>query len=229
MNKLPKADPNSTAPIWVSSESVMRLYSTTSVKPPIDFKDDEQRTHHQNMSEKITRGELLARDELHNHILVSEKYHKRPKEGFADYVSDKDIFMVSERVKEAMEPYTLGNTVFHEMPILEPDGVTPVPGGPWFVLNSCEHRSCFVIEQDHKNVTTKIWRQERYAFLGGGPDQPLNINGSECRDVDLWRDPELSSALFFSDRLHKMFTDSSFYGDCDAAKMPLKFFPTRII
>ena len=128
--------------------------------------------------------------------------------------------MVSERVKALMETFDLGDTAFHEMIILDREGMIRTDG-PWFVFNwASEKTGCFVPEQTHRLAAEGT--PERGYSPCGHSKHFLVVRASSATGADLWTDPILHRTLFFSDRLKRAIDQAKF-------RKPIRFRECMVI
>lgn len=175
--------------------------------PYDDFAPMEVKYAHAAILGRLRRGEPVERSELPDHLFVDETRKKLPKAGLPDFFHAVSLRVVSERAKTLMEQFDLGDTRFHEVPILDKDHETPLEGR-WYIFNWISSKSCFVPE------LTESWAasgapETGYRARSIGKAR-LVVRASAAKGADIWMDPILEGALFFSDRLKRAIDAAKF-------------------
>ena len=148
------------------------------------------------MHRQVNLGVALERDAFADHLQITDE--KRDEAPLGDFFM-MGFPCVSEAFKSFLERENVGNPVFYPIDIYLTDGVTKRPE-PYFILNlSCQQRY-WVQEETHINAADKITEDR---WLGGSwqPDGRFAVAKDGLHGAELWFDPRLQNALFFSDRL----------------------------
>lgn len=126
--------------------------------------------------------------------------------------------IVSERFRDFLQQFEIGDTRFHAARVLDLDRRTQLPGS-WYVLNIVSPRKCVVPEQS----TPRTLRSIDDFWKAGSPlgNDDVAVHPVDD-DVDLWSDPNVIRLPFFSDRLKRAIDGSGF------ELMP-KFYRCRIV
>ena len=155
------------------------------------------------MHRQVNKGFPLDRSAFADHLQITdEKYDEAPMNDFIM----KGFPCVSEAFKSFLEAEGVGEPVFYPIDIYLTDGVTKRPE-PWFIMNlRCQQRF-WVPEETHIHAASRI--VEDYWLAGSQqPDGRFAVLECALSGADLWFDPRLQNALFFSDRLKSAFQRS---------------------
>jgi hypothetical protein len=144
----------------------------------------------------ILAGEPVSEDELPKFLTI--------KHSEDDCVDLHDFFtfvypVISERFRDFLLRFDIGDTRFVPIDIYQSDGVTK-RAETYFILNIVSQKECLVPEETHINYATKI----KDGFWLATPmrkDYQLAVRASAREGADLWVDPRLRGDLFFSDGL----------------------------
>ena len=132
-----------------------------------------------------------------------ESYKKKWRDIFRVQLG---LVVVSERMKDLLQGFNLGETSFRELPLFENDQTTPRPEGPFFLMHILQYRGAFVPEQSENVEKYKYADKWRPAITS----DILAIDPSKVAGADLWMDHRIRSRVFFSDRLRQAIKDTKF-------------------
>jgi hypothetical protein len=146
-------------------------------------------------------GFLMEREQIPEYIFADEKYEKVPRDGLPDFFWVRSFPIESERVRALFERFEIGTTRFHEVPIYDKDHETLL-SGLWYVLNFVADVSCFSLEDSEWR---KFAGRPDTGYGGNSPRKYLSVGvkADEIGARDMWADPMLRGALFFSDRMKR--------------------------
>ncbi len=148
------------------------------------------------MHQQVNMGVSLQRDAFPEHLQITDK--ARDKAPLGDFIM-MGFPCVSEAFKAFLERESVGNPVFYPIDIYLTDGVTKRPE-PYFILNlRCQQRY-WVPEETHVNAADRI-TENRWLAGSSQPDDRFAVMKDALHGAELWFDPRLQNALFFSDRL----------------------------
>lgn len=113
----------------------------------------------------------------------------------------KDIFSIAgavlvatEKFKNVLEEFDLGQTQLIPVPVLDFDQKTP-PKQKCYIFHIAEKKKCFMPEHSEGVVAHaggKIWMAR---------DDVLAVDAAATEGVDLWVDPLINKRIFMTDRL----------------------------
>lgn len=126
--------------------------------------------------------------------------------------------IVSERFRDFLQQFEIGDTRFHAARVLGLDRRAQLPGN-WYVLNIVSPKNCVVPEQSTPRTLSSIDDFWIAQIPLGNDDVAMNPVDD---DVDLWSDPKVMNLPFFSDRLKRAIEGSGF------EQMP-RFYRCRIV
>lgn len=129
------------------------------------------------------------------------------KAGLPDFCAFNYVRVVSGRVMDLFQSFDIGVTRFHEVPILDLDGHTPL-AARWFILYVVSKKSCFVPELTSQGRATG--QPETGYTATNLPRNDLFVRASAAAGSDMWTDPVLFGALFFSDRMKRAIEKARF-------------------
>lgn len=178
----------STAPAHASNLRPLRnsfAKESTSLEAPL-----------REISAKIKEGLPLQPNEIPAEIFgapdAKEKDYKLP-----DLFSAYGFWAVSQRAAEVIRQFDLGSGGLYPVKVLKNDRQTPVEG-EWFCINFGNCKDSFIPE-DSLNVAARTAGQwiTRAVFS----DEDVALNSLSLLGPDVWIEPKMRSAIFFSANL----------------------------
>ena len=147
------------------------------------------------MSQKFRRGEFIEPE-----LFPGTVYAKRAKvKPFDIGVIQDGLVLISERLADLLRGFELGNNHLIEVDMYDRSQKVKQPDR-YFILNVTEKKEgCFIPEQSKGPITK--YSEQFYLIAGFGYEDIAVRESAILGGVDLWMDPILQGAPFFSGAL----------------------------
>lgn len=176
--------------VWVSNaytdSTLIKMF-----EPP-DYNDHKLR--YAELAKRHDRGEPLG--EEFPKVFVG-KYRDEKMKRQPDFFSAGGIWCVSEQFSEVVRHFDLGEGSLHPVTLLQFDRTTPVEG-TYYGLDLGARKNCLAISESRLK---KMQFSDTYNVPNDHHDDDIAVTRGALEGADIWIDPKLSLALFFSDRL----------------------------
>ena len=179
--------------VWHSDCLIVSEHGAGSYMKTIDDRHARERVK---MHQLVQTGAALERGAFAEGLQITDE--KRDTAPLDDFIM-MGFPSVSAAFKAFLETENIGEPVFYPIEIYLTDGVTKRPE-TYFILNlRCQQRF-WVPEETHINAAAQIV-EGRWLAASWQPDGRFGVLKEALFGADLWFDPRLQGALFFSDRL----------------------------
>lgn len=152
--------------------------------------------------EMYVRGEPVPVGGLPDEMFILDVLRKQDAYSIPKILLAGGTVVVSPEVKAVMERFDLGESRFAPVRLRKSDRQTPF-AGECFILNYACVKEGFEPAQSQNfkaNTpgTSSIWLGTQTPQT---QDDDFKVNASVLEGPDIWKDPRINRALFFSDRL----------------------------
>jgi hypothetical protein len=170
--------------------------------PPASFKIHASEDADYSVRAKHKSGIALKREEMTEAMFVFDHKHwKRTK----DFFMGGNFYAVRGQLAKAFQQFDLGDGGLFEFPIYEEDKVTPISGGPFYLLNFGCVKDTLVIEESqnlHQYRTLESDGYEKWEDWSNIQDGDIVLRADALQGCDLWFENKLRERFFVSGPLH---------------------------
>ncbi|MGV2051592.1 imm11 family protein [Agrobacterium sp. 22-209-1] len=150
--------------------------------------------------ERNNSGESLPAEcfpeEIYGTPDAKESAYKLP-----DLFFEGNFWVVSKAAADVLRQFDLGGGGLYPVKVLKKDRETPV-GGDWFCINFGNRKEALLVSESVPLREDYIRHGEKGWFLKAPlKDNDIAVSQEASSGPDLWIDPQMGDAIFFSDAL----------------------------
>ncbi|PID36911.1 MAG: hypothetical protein CR993_02805 [Rhodobacterales bacterium] len=162
------------------------------------FSSQEEGDKHYELLRRIDGGELVPKEEMPRRFFHSANDQVEMK---LPIVFNTPFLLLKDKAIRIFKEFDLGNAYFHPVELFHFDRTTPVKGQNVSMICIGNVKDTVRVDQSQRIKLRRPNNPNVYKISVFVEDDEVVTKASALNDPDIWIDPRIHNAWFFSDRL----------------------------